>query len=196
MPYQRKRPGGKIRLTHRGRSLSVGEWARELGWNADVIYARVRKGWAAEAVLTTAVRHGGARRRQRLLTHEGRTQDVAGWARELGLAVGTLRKRLAVWPVGEALGRPPFRSRRYVFQNRAQSLREWAEEVGMPLGRLAGRLRRGWSLERALTAGRMRGKKEEGRRALAVSRSRAPGSGRARGRSPPPGSGRLFPGGR
>jgi hypothetical protein len=42
----------------------------------------------------------------RLLTHNGRTQSITAWARELGVRAGTLRARLHQgWSIGEVLGR-------------------------------------------------------------------------------------------
>jgi hypothetical protein len=44
--------------------------------------------------------------RGHLLTHNGRTQSIAVWARELGIKPGTLRARLHKgWSVEEILGR-------------------------------------------------------------------------------------------
>jgi hypothetical protein len=156
MGDKRKRPGGKIRLTFGGRTLTVAEWSSELHFSADVIYARVRKGWPAERVLTTVVKHGGSRRSPRMLTHENRTQDVRAWARDIGLSFRTLRRRLATWPVEKALTQPRFARHLFVFQNRAQTLRDWAREMGVPIKRLERRLRLGWSLEKALTTKRIR----------------------------------------
>jgi hypothetical protein len=155
MAYRRKRPEGKIVLTFSGRTLSVADWATELGWNVDVIYARLRKGWQVDKVLSAEVKHGGSRRPPRLLTHDGRTQEVPAWAAELGISPHTLHNRLARMPVDEALTRRRFARRLYVFQNRAQGLRDWAAEMKIPIKRLERRLRLGWSLEKALTTPRL-----------------------------------------
>ena len=47
-------------------------------------------------------------RRNRMLTHEGRTMTLFEWAYELGLKPGTLWKRIASgWSIEDALTRPP-----------------------------------------------------------------------------------------
>ena len=43
------------------------------------------------------------RRERRVITHEGRTQAIAAWARELGISRERLRQRLMVMPVEVAL---------------------------------------------------------------------------------------------
>ncbi len=165
MAYRRKRLERKIMLAFEGRTLSVADWAAHLRWNVDVIYARLRKGWPIDRVLTAPVKHGGSRRAPRLLTHDGRTLDVPGWAHELGISPHTLHNRLARMPVAEALTRRRFARRLYVFQNRAQGLRDWAAEMKIPIKRLERRLRLGWSLEKALTTPRLsRGKHTAGGR--------------------------------
>jgi hypothetical protein len=158
----RKRPHGKLHLTFRGRTLSVADWAVALDWNADVIYSRLRKGWPVERVLTAPVVHGGARRPPRIITHDDRTQPLTTWADEIGVSVRTLRKRLATLPVEEALSAAQRSRRLLVFQSRAQGVRAWALELGIPLKRLEKRLRLGWSVERALTTGRIGRRKRPG----------------------------------
>ena len=47
-------------------------------------------------------------RRNRLITHEGRTQTIAQWARELGMDYDVIRSRLDRygWPIARALNEP------------------------------------------------------------------------------------------
>ena len=55
----------------------------------------------------THVEQGANRAATRLVTHDGRTQSIAGWARDYGLAAPTLWSRLrAGRPIGEALITP------------------------------------------------------------------------------------------
>jgi len=51
--------------------------------------------------------NGRNTRRNRLLTHKGRSQRLAAWAKETGINVGTIHSRLkAGWPVERALTKP------------------------------------------------------------------------------------------
>lgn len=55
----------------------------------------------------TPLEQGQNKRNANLLTHNGKTQTMAAWTRELGLATGNLRLRLnRGWTVHEALSTP------------------------------------------------------------------------------------------
>jgi len=55
----------------------------------------------------TSKENGRNTRRNRLLTHNGRTQCVAAWAEDTGIKVGTIFQRLnGGWPVERALTEP------------------------------------------------------------------------------------------
>lgn len=55
----------------------------------------------------TPVEQANNTRRNRLLTYGGRTQTQTEWARDIGIAHGTLHARLAAgWPLGKALTQP------------------------------------------------------------------------------------------
>ena len=47
-------------LTHSGQSMSVADWSRALGINANVIRQRLYLGWSAERALTTPVSKRGS----------------------------------------------------------------------------------------------------------------------------------------
>ena len=70
----------------------------------DVLGARKR--WAEVGGLL-ARRPRGKRGEPRMVTHDGRTQTVSTWARELGWSSQALAYRLDVMPVDEALVRRP-----------------------------------------------------------------------------------------
>lgn len=66
------------------------------------------------------------RRANRRLTHNGKSQGVSAWARELGCKPHTITMRLARgWPVALALSMPPDKwgSRRYINQLREQGVK-------------------------------------------------------------------------
>ena len=62
---------------------------------------RLDNGWAPEDVVAPLVE-----RRQRELTHDGRTQTVDAWADEVGITRGTIYARLKDGlPVGDVLAK-------------------------------------------------------------------------------------------
>ena len=46
------------RLTYAGKTQSVAQWARELGFDAATLYARINRGWDTEEILTTPLIRG------------------------------------------------------------------------------------------------------------------------------------------
>ena len=46
---------GKHYLTYRGRTQAIAEWAKELGFNTKILYARLERGWSIEKTLETPV---------------------------------------------------------------------------------------------------------------------------------------------
>jgi hypothetical protein len=92
------------------------------------------------------------------LTYKGRTQTLAEWAREIGIFPQTLYNRHnAGWAVERMLGQKPSNKIRsdnkvLVFNGKSQTLAEWTKEIGICRNGLKERLRRGWSVEMALTA--------------------------------------------
>jgi hypothetical protein len=97
------------------------------------------------------------KRNNRRVTHEGRTQTVAQWAREKGLKAGLVIDRLDLgWTPERALETPPMKDNRYprsflTFKGETLSKSEWADRVGISLALLSYRLSHNWSVEKALT---------------------------------------------
>lgn len=101
-----------------------------------------------------------------LLTYHGKTQPAWQWAEEVGIPVNTIRTRVhRGWTDEQVLTTPPQQGKKpgaqqhsfvrttlLTYQGTTQSIRAWAQTVGLSEITLAGRLRRGWSVERALTA--------------------------------------------
>lgn len=92
-----------------------------------------------------------------LLTYNGETLCVTDWAAKIGIAPNTLANRLAVgWPLAKALTAPATprsnrRARMLTYGNETYSLTEWARRLGINRLTLSDRLRRGWTVEAALT---------------------------------------------
>ncbi len=100
------------RITFNNETLSLSAWARRLGIDDAALSNRLRRGWSLERALTTkalpSTESGGAV----MLTHDGETYSVSGWARKLGISPETLRKRLKRgWPLETALAKPIMKDR-------------------------------------------------------------------------------------
>jgi hypothetical protein len=98
-------------LTYKGKTLSISDWAREVGLPRDTIRYRVDRGWTAgqalgfEAAPDTQRGAGPSI----FVEHKGRKLCLRDWAEERGIAVPTLRMRLGKygWTVAQALGFEP-----------------------------------------------------------------------------------------
>ena len=88
------------------------------------------------------------------LTHQGRTQTLTAWSRELGVKQVTLKARLAKgWPIEKVMAKRVRSWRKlYAYQGVSRTVQEWAEALGMPYRTLLARLEMyGWPVEKALT---------------------------------------------
>ena len=96
-------------VTFNGRTMSVAEWADEIGITRVALYARLRKGWPLERALTE--RSGGPAERAPVYTYNGDALTLAEWAAKLGIPKNTLQVRIGRgWCVEAALGTPLGRS--------------------------------------------------------------------------------------
>jgi hypothetical protein len=91
MEQSQNRPGFVHALTHRGKTMTLAEWARELGIPAGRIYKRVQQGLSASEALEPGLMPRGAPPRN--LTLDGETLPLKAWARKAGIHPDTLRKR-------------------------------------------------------------------------------------------------------
>ena len=106
--------------------------------------------------------------KRRLITYQSRTQNVAAWARELGISRERLRQRLAKGSVEYALNpggpfKPNPRQRRaksnqrlVTHKGKTQSVKAWAHELNLRLPTLYYRLRK-HDIELAMTPRKPRG---------------------------------------
>jgi hypothetical protein len=97
-------------------------------------------------------------------THNGKTQILSDWAKELGITPTTLNERIHKWGVTKALSEYNTkvtkrhaaysdRTRLLTFMGKTQNVAEWSRQTGIKAVTIGTRLSRGWSIERALTKG-------------------------------------------
>lgn len=110
---------------------------------------------------------------QKLITCNGKTQNLAAWAKETGLSHGTIyKRRKAGWSWEQTLNSPPQpglpysgaprgRTRLVTIEGRTKSLCDWALEYGIHPSTVYNRTSQGWSLEAAITQPLWGGRPEE-----------------------------------
>lgn len=92
----------------------------------------------------------------RMITHNGKTQCLVDWAEEVGIDHRIIRNRMkSGYPFIDAIKPkqefPDPRKRLLTFAGKTQDVTAWADELDIKRDLLYQRLKRGWSIERALT---------------------------------------------
>jgi hypothetical protein len=92
-----------------------------------------------------------------VITHNGETLTLREWASRLGLPVDVLYQRVIYqnWPTDKAFSTPvrspQQRGKPLVFRGESLTFNEWSLRTGISVPTLRKRLKKGWSIERALT---------------------------------------------
>lgn len=92
-----------------GRRQTLSQWAREFGIKPDRLGEILDRRELTDAMYHAMFCVPGISTPPRMITYQEKTQSLKAWAREIGIASKTLRERLNMWPVEEALSRPPRR---------------------------------------------------------------------------------------
>jgi hypothetical protein len=77
-------------ITFQGKTMTLKEWAADLGVSSAVLQSRLARGWPLEKVLVPRLR-----KRYEPITFNGMSLTVKEWSRKLGIPEVTLRSRLA-----------------------------------------------------------------------------------------------------
>src|SRR5438477_2812698 len=94
--------GRHQKITFKGETLSLQEWAIQLKVRPSVLRWRIRSGWPLDEVMTGLKVDTGA-----TVTFNGETLTIRQWAQRLGLQRSVVDARLRRgWPVEEALTQP------------------------------------------------------------------------------------------
>ena len=103
--------------------------------------------WATREAQSNNTRHN------RLLTYEGKTQNMTQWSKEVDIPADIIRKRLRRNVSVEKALTQPVRCppKEIAYQGRSQTLRAWEQELILPRGTLYARLRNGWNIDLAMT---------------------------------------------
>jgi hypothetical protein len=86
------------KITFRGQTKTVTEWAEEMGVSRAALGYRLNAGWSIRSALRLLLNHGNGWVRRvrpnRLIRYAGRSMTVTGWSRATGIKWQTLRHRL------------------------------------------------------------------------------------------------------
>lgn len=94
-------------ITRDGTTDSLRGWAKRLGIKWPTLVSRLQRGWSIEAALTAPVKAKRYVPVQQMLTHDGQSMTIRGWAAKVGVSYWLLRHRLdAGWTVERALTTP------------------------------------------------------------------------------------------
>lgn len=90
-----------------------------------------------------------------ILTHDGISDSINGWARRTGIPRQTIHGRInRGWSIDKTLTTPASRKRNaraYTFKGETHGLTGWAKRLGINHATLRERIALGWPIERALT---------------------------------------------
>lgn len=92
-----------------------------------------------------------------MITHEGITDHVTGWARRIGCKPSTLRQRIrSEWSISDMLNVPinPINKSnvtRYEYNGESLTIPQWADRTGIPRNTIGNRIASGMTMSEALT---------------------------------------------
>lgn len=154
-------------IEYKGEKLTISQWSRKLNISPAVIQARLKNNLPIDKVLCPKVRTF-----QKMITYKNKTLNIREWSKITGLSEQTIGRRLKKgWDLEDVftlsidnarIKKCNSRNCNHLisFNGKTQSLMNWSREMGISHKTLSERLRRGWSIERALTEPTHKRKKE------------------------------------
>lgn len=140
-------------ITYQDKTQCLADWAEEFGIAYSALLWRLDTGWSVEQALTTPTdKPPEVTANRQVVSHNGRSQTLEDWAKELGVEVYTIVKRLdAGWPVEKALTSALYDKRIIEYNGQSQSIADWSRETGLSIATICTRLKNGWGVEKSLT---------------------------------------------
>ena len=96
-------------IEFQGRRQTLSQWADEFKIDPKKLTKWLGRKDLNDAMLNAMFGFHGVSTPPRMFSHGGKTQSLKAWAREIGIASKSLRERLNMWTVEEALSRAPRR---------------------------------------------------------------------------------------
>jgi len=97
----------ELKLTYKGETLSIKEWAKKLNLLDATIRRRLKEGWPTSKVLSQKRFKGGSGFQTKiiLITWQGKTLSMTGWAKKFGVSRQRISKLLQDYSADEAFSR-------------------------------------------------------------------------------------------
>jgi hypothetical protein len=147
-------------VTYENETHDLGDWAKIRGIKVVTLHYRHDAGWPPDQMLGFKPRR---REKVRTVTYEGETLTINEWSRRLQTHASSMHVRyLAGYSPAQILGLEPIPVNNYFIRNAkvytrsdgmCGTLDEWAERLGKSRKTLEARIRRCWSIDRALELG-------------------------------------------
>jgi hypothetical protein len=117
--------------------------------DVDGNYEKANTRWA------TRKEQGRNKRNNKRYTMDGESLTIPEWSDKTGVPIQLICSRIYSlrWPIQKALSyEANFNRRQITFNGLTKTLTEWSEHTGLSRGKIKKRLRRHWTIERALTS--------------------------------------------
>ena len=135
-------------LTYKGKTQTLSEWAREYDIPYSILQDRINDlNWDTEDALTIPI--SSTYRNHKMLSFNGKSQNISQWSKELGLSRRTISDRLKMGlPIEDVLSKNRVKTGKFItYKGETHNIKEWSEITGIFEGVLAYRIRQGWDLE-------------------------------------------------
>ena len=131
-------------LTYNGETKCITEWARGIGVDPKTIHYRLKQGWTLNDALNKPATPA-AEKTAKMITFNGETRSITGWARKLGINHASLCERLdSGWPLEKALTAPGRKLQEATHDGETLSLPDWGRKLKIRPRTIARRLEQGW----------------------------------------------------
>lgn len=81
-----------VTLTHKGKTMTVSEWSRELGISHKTIHSRIKRNWPVEKILSPKIEPRN--HRAKIVKHDGKSWTLRQWSEHLGVPIQRLHWRI------------------------------------------------------------------------------------------------------
>ena len=151
---QNNNRSSNVLLNHLGKTLSVAEWAREIGVSRMTLHSRIKRGLSVEKILSPAIQ-----KQNTVVEIEGVSKSFSEWADETRLSEACLRRRWNLGERGRVLLEPSRLGQPITINGVTKTLRQWAIQSGIPYHTAYQRFRQGMPIEDVLFVGNLKRKK-------------------------------------
>lgn len=141
-------------IEHKGKTLTVRDWAKEIGMHYNSLLSRLNSGMSIESAIETPVnikRQNSGKASSKKYEYNGKLYTMSELSEMSGICDITLLDRIRKgWSIKSAVETPVISPKLYEYNGKKYTIKELAKKVGIRLTTLYTRLSRNWPLEEAL----------------------------------------------